>query len=344
MIDPKVGVITRTKNRPVMLKRAIESVVFQTYRNWIMVIVNDGGNPAPIEALVAHYAEQARGRIRVVHNPSSLGMEGASAVGIAAVESELLVVHDDDDSWSPEFLTVTIAELGRLQREYATVEGVTTYSNRVVERVQGQLIQIDSVEPYNSWIAPGFLSLDRMLVSNILPPISFLFTRKAFDALGGVYEEIPYLGDWDFLVRFLIAYDVFMIPQYLAFYHWRTRSNSMSLSNTVTGEVDRHHFYRQLLLNRWLRADLAAGRFGVGAYANLRTHLETIIHSGGARVAPSTPPVQSPPPAVKTNGYIAPKTRSERDAEVSSSSRADEPSAASMKHGPLAALKQLLGR
>ncbi len=103
---PVVGIVTRTKNRPVLLKRAIESVLFQTYPTWTMVIVNDGGDPAPIDALVDHYAARADGRIRVIHNPRSLGMEGASAVGLAALESELLTVHDDDDSWSPEFLTV----------------------------------------------------------------------------------------------------------------------------------------------------------------------------------------------------------------------------------------------
>ena len=224
--SPRAGIVTRTKNRPVLLKRAIESILFQTYRNWVMVIVNDGGDPAPIDALVAHYAVEAAGRIRVVHNPRSLGMEGASAAGIAAVESELLVVHDDDDSWSPEFLTVAIAELDRLQRDYPTVQGVTTYCNRVMEHVQGQLIHIDSVEPFNSWVPPGFLSLDRMLAANFLPPISFLFTREAFDALGRVCEAIPYLGDWDFLVRFLSKYEVFMVPQYLAFYHWRTGPDS----------------------------------------------------------------------------------------------------------------------
>src|SRR6202163_1950303 len=69
-----------------------------------------------------------------------------------------------------------------------------------------------------------------------------------------------------------------MIPQYLAFYHWRSRSHTGVLGNSVTGELVRHKFYRQMLLNQWLRADLAAGRFGIGAYANLRGHIEMFAH------------------------------------------------------------------
>ncbi len=158
-----------------------------------------------------------------------------------------------------------------------------------------------------------------MLVANFLPPISFLFTRAAFDALGGVYEAIPYLGDWDFLVRFVSKYEVFMIPQYLAFYHWRTRTDSAWMGNTVTDEIDRHQFYRQLLLNQWLRADLAAGRFGVGVYANLRNHIETLIHQGeeqrGGRapaaaapapVEPRARPAVPPPPAPPAPEHIEP--------------------------------------
>jgi hypothetical protein len=67
-----------------------------------------------------------------------------------------------------------------------------------------------------------------------------------------------------------------MIPQHLAFYHWRTGSAPGGVNNTVTAEVDRHLFYRQFLLNKWLREDFAAGKMGIGAYANLRIHIEPL--------------------------------------------------------------------
>ncbi len=295
---PRVGIVTRTKNRPVLLRRALESILFQSYRNWELVIVNDGGETTPVDELVAHYAAEADGRIRVVHNPKSLGMEGASAVGHAHLDSELIAVHDDDDSWSPEFLTITIAELRRIRRDFPDVQGVTTFCNQVMERIHGHLVHIDSVEAFNSWIPPGLLSLDRMLVANFLPPISFLFTREAFEGLDRVYEPIPYLGDWDFLVRFLCKYDVYMIPQYLAFYHWRAPTDSW-MGNSVTGEIDRHAFYKQLLLNRWLRADLTAGKFGIGAYANLRNHFETIA-AQNIELSEELARIQAAPPVTVT--------------------------------------------
>jgi len=170
---PTVGIVTRTKNRSVLLRRAIESVIHQTYPDWRMVIVNDGGDPGETEFLAGHYAEAAAGRIRIIHNPKSLGMEGASKVGLEAIDSDLLILHDDDDSWSPEFLSVAVNELQHMQKKFPSTQGVTTYSHVVWETVRGNLVEILSCEPFNEWVPPGFLSLDRMLAGNLPGRLGF---------------------------------------------------------------------------------------------------------------------------------------------------------------------------
>ena len=49
----QVAVITRTKDRPILLRRAIESVLRQSFGEWVHVIINDGGNPSTVDFLVA---------------------------------------------------------------------------------------------------------------------------------------------------------------------------------------------------------------------------------------------------------------------------------------------------
>ena len=49
MKEYKIAIITRTKNRPLLLRRAINSVLKQTLKDWIMVIVNDGGSKEEVE-------------------------------------------------------------------------------------------------------------------------------------------------------------------------------------------------------------------------------------------------------------------------------------------------------
>ena len=48
---PLVSVIVRTKDRPKLLKRAIQSISAQTYRPIEVILVNDGGCDLDVEEL-----------------------------------------------------------------------------------------------------------------------------------------------------------------------------------------------------------------------------------------------------------------------------------------------------
>jgi hypothetical protein len=108
-------------------------------------------------------------------------------------------------------------------------------------------------------------SLLALLGYNQFPPIAFCYARRALDAVGLYDESLPVLGDWDFNVRFVAHYDIDFVPRPLAHYHHR-RDATGPMVNTI---VDGHDDVRRRLLNRYLRADLAAGRVGTGSLANL---------------------------------------------------------------------------
>ena len=49
--NPVVSIIVRTKDRPKLLKRALQSIASQTYRPIEVVLVNDGGCDLDVEEL-----------------------------------------------------------------------------------------------------------------------------------------------------------------------------------------------------------------------------------------------------------------------------------------------------
>ena len=51
-----VSVIVRTKDRPVLLARALKSLANQTSRNFEVIIVNDGGDATMVENVMAGLA------------------------------------------------------------------------------------------------------------------------------------------------------------------------------------------------------------------------------------------------------------------------------------------------
>ena len=57
-----------------------------------------------------------------------------------------------------------------------------------------------------------------------------MFSKKAFDQIGGFDETLPVLGDWDFNIRFLEKFEIGLIRENLANYH--TFYGNANLINT----------------------------------------------------------------------------------------------------------------
>ena len=106
----RIAVITRTKNRPLLLKRCLRSVFDQSYDGYVHVIVNDGGTPALVEEAIDTTLSDRR-KVQVIHHAQSRGVGDAANSGVNASDSERIVLLDDDDTWEPSFLASMSAAL-----------------------------------------------------------------------------------------------------------------------------------------------------------------------------------------------------------------------------------------
>ncbi|MCX6527627.1 MAG: glycosyltransferase, partial [Actinobacteria bacterium] len=72
----RVAVIMRTFERPVLLARAIASVQNQAFTDWVLVIVNNGGDPRAVDAIVkiANAGITRSGQVTVMHLSHRVGM------------------------------------------------------------------------------------------------------------------------------------------------------------------------------------------------------------------------------------------------------------------------------
>lgn len=245
---PQVAIITRTKNRPVLLKRAAQSVASQTFRDFVWVVVNDGGDAEEVDQLIRQSPVDLR-QVLVVHNPTSIGMEAASNRGIQKSQSKYLVIHDDDDTWQPEFLQRTVAFLEN--PPVPSMRGVIAHATRWSEAILGDQVELLESVPYQDWVMT--VPLYEMASGNMFAPISFLFDRAVYDEIGGFDETLPVLGDWDFNLRFLMKYDIGVIPEKLANYHHRDYQKTGDYSNSVYGAISKHQMFETVVRNRGLR-------------------------------------------------------------------------------------------
>lgn len=267
--EPVVAIITRTKNRTLLLERCINTVLAQTRSDWIHVIVNDGGDPTEVEALVKLYEVRYQGRLKLIHNDQSLGMEAASNVGIQASKSHYLVILDDDDTWDPKFLEVMIDVIEN--ETWPNAKGVFCHTEIVLEEIRGNVIHEIGRKDFNGWL--NTIDFFRLLAWNRFTPVCFLFERSALDEIGMFDESLPVIGDWEFNIRFLEKFDITVHPEYLAFWHQRPKTMD-GLGNSVIANTDLHEIYRSRMINKWVRQSLNKGSLDYGELFALAFILE----------------------------------------------------------------------
>ena len=268
---PFIAVITRTLDRPMFLRRALESVAQQTFTDYRHVIVCDGGDIEETKAIIQSFPCDQR-KVVLVDNVVNRGMEAASNIGIESTDSEFIVIHDDDDCWDPYFLEKTAGFLRSAKGK--AYGGVVTKSIYVSEEITPGGILIHDKWPYRSWIEN--VHLMEMALGNFFPPIAFVFRRKIWKKIGGFDERLPVLGDWDFNLRFLLEADIGVIPEYLAHYHHRDRGDTNLFGNTVIAERDKHLEFSAVVRNKFARNALHSNHPAVAMLVGIGLHFRQV--------------------------------------------------------------------
>lgn len=104
----RVSVIIPLYNKAPYVGRALDSVAAQTFRDFELIVVDDGSTDGSGQ-LVADYADA---RVRLIRQPNA-GPGAARNRGIAEAGGELLAFLDADDEWTPEFLSECVRTLDR---------------------------------------------------------------------------------------------------------------------------------------------------------------------------------------------------------------------------------------
>lgn len=255
-VSPSVAVILRTKDRPKLLQRALEDIFAQTYRGFRVVVVNDGGRPEQVRAVLELLPEASRALVTVVDHEQSRGMEAASNAGIRSCDSKYIAIHDDDDLWHPEFLQRTVHYL-----DNCSDAGVVVRTNIRYEEIIGDEIRETGSEPF--WGDIQQISLGEMLQINRAVPISFLYRRSLHEELGYYDETMDVCGDWEFNIRVLSRQPIgFLDGEPLAFWSQRPSAGGAD-ANSIFDKAEDHRRFDRRVRDEYLRKDLTNGGVGI---------------------------------------------------------------------------------
>lgn len=206
---PKVSVIIPCYNQGAYLDEAVDSVLSQTFRDFEIIIVNDGSSDEATNRLLAEYS---RPMTRVMVTPNQ-GPSAARNNGIREAAGEYLLPLDADDRIAPTYLEQAVAVLdGRPE------VGIVY--------CRGEKFGAGS----GPWMAADF-SLRGMLVGNLIFCSAF-FRKRAWEQAGGYRESMKHgWEDWDFWLSLIEAgCEIYRIPQVLFQYRIKERSRTTELS------------------------------------------------------------------------------------------------------------------
>lgn len=278
MPSPTVAVLVRTKDRPRFLRRALANIAEQTFTDYTVCVINDGGDESATRAILrasplAHLLEGDTPRLTLLTTGGG-NMEAASNAGLAATDSKFVAIHDDDDLWAPEFLERTV---GALRASEALI-----CSTRVVERYERETPE-GEFEVYEERIfhdgLPGF-GLQFLYRTNRTVPIGILYRRRLHELVGFYDESLPVVGDWEFNLRAAAVTEVLLVDEPLAYWSLRPEADGAE-ANSVQRQAE-HARFDASVRARAIRDDLqSGGRPGPYLYqAHLMADLERRVIDG----------------------------------------------------------------
>ncbi len=190
MNQPLVSILLPTYKDARHLRRAIESVLMQTHKNWELIIIDDGLSREPLE-IVREYKEKDQ-RIFHLKNENNLGIQKSLNVGLASAKGKYIARIDDDDEWIDAEKLEKQARFLEENQEYVLVG-----TNAQIVDEEGKVLATYAMPSDDASLR------NRMLSKNCFIHSSIVALKSATEKVGK-YDETEnsrHIEDYDLWLR-----------------------------------------------------------------------------------------------------------------------------------------------
>ena len=235
LVSVVMPVFNVCRTRPEFLREAVASVCGQTYRNFELIIVDDGST----DGTRALCEEQARAfpaaSVRILGKENG-GQSSARNAGIRASRGEFVGFLDQDDIWYADKLE-RVVPLLRSGADMVYTDGDTIDENGGVI-----LTGIHRNHRYG-WPNPKRTIEDILFVNAIVMPGLMTARRELLLRVGGFDESLSGYEDDDLFLRIFSAGAITYLPQ--STMKWRRHDEAYSLTERQVRS--RLMYWRKLL-------------------------------------------------------------------------------------------------
>jgi len=187
MKNPTVSVIIPTYNRAHLVGRAIESVLNQTYKDFEIIVVDDGSTDNT-EDIIRQFQEKDK-RIKYIKHDKNKGGSAARNTGIKNSSGYFLSFLDSDDQWLPNKLEFEVKILNNNKNCIICSTGHTFINEKNMKIIS------------KTSFKKQLVSQKTALRGECLTTNDFTVIKKAIVNIGGFDEKLPARQDWDLWIR-----------------------------------------------------------------------------------------------------------------------------------------------
>jgi len=229
---PSVGVVIRTKDRPIFVKRALATVMAQDHTNVHVVLVNDGGDIALLRAAIAPdgHVPVHEDRFTLLDLNPGQGRSAAFNRGVETLNTDFVTCLDDDDTWDPTFISALLAFFLQTAPSVPDLGGAGARVTAVKEEIIGSGQDTEIKVIGEDTLPPAFCRSEFFLnplayacYRQDIYPVQWMMRRDAVLKVGGFPEEFDVMEDRAFMNRFLARWRFAILDQPLAFHHRRIK-------------------------------------------------------------------------------------------------------------------------
>ena len=184
---PKVSVVVLTHNRPELLRRAVSSILNQTFQDFEIVLVDDASTDSTPEVVRG----LGDARIKYIRHEVNKGEAGSRNTGVTNSSGQYIAFLDDDDEWLPEKLE---RQMRLLESSPSTVGAVYTgflKIDRLTNKAIKQVIPSKRGDIFAEMAGQNWVGT----------PSTIVLRKECFEKMGLFDEAIVFGTDYDMWIR-----------------------------------------------------------------------------------------------------------------------------------------------
>jgi glycosyltransferase involved in cell wall biosynthesis len=240
---PEVSIILPTYNRYKTLKRAVDSVLNQTYDDFELIIVDDGSTD-DTEKLINGIMQLDR-RVKYKKLDKNFGAYKARNEGILILKGRFIAFQDSDDEWIPDKLIKQVSILKSFPEDIGMVY---CFMCEIDENGNKRIMNKEIITPE----MPDLHRKTLMYMCDGIDLQACLFRREVFETCGYFDENLKTTGDKEYLIRISKKYKFYCINEPLLNYHSTSGSFSKNRPEILKSYIYIFNKYYDEIKNDWI--------------------------------------------------------------------------------------------